>query len=521
MPRKGKPGEQLQYRCMLCTHAFRGCRHLRDGWCGFAHDLGQLLPPDERKDDLSKVWSNGVARWFGQPLTDRIKQDILQHFARTPRNEVPPWVFGVLWYYDMLPDDVCVDDMRYDFGLYADITLLVRGRMDLRLPFHPEPDLFLRINKRQKFLERQRQSRIGEAKLPSFSSPAERASYEKRILVSPVREQSKCMPETEDSTGVVLRDFQSAPSHEGIRMRVQSLAMARDRMRKSKESSTDDSATSDDSSASISSNERLAKENKSVGASSSDKYHPGNGKVLMLSAALLSAKNSPVSDSASVLQNEADGASQVSGTKSHVSGPATDQSLPSAKNHRVSESATDESMPSAESAHVSDSEMSLQNEAHAAAQVSGEKSHESGSASERAWDAIESESDMGAPPGLTVCSNSVDAADAAIDSVSNVVATPTPIDMSEGVSQRTELEHAAVSGGKLMDSLRHKKLVPEGMTLAEFGDAVWSGQVDNGIVPEEHNTAPEWTSPPKSSPSSGSEGSSRSRTPRGDIFGNP
>ena len=128
---------------------------------------------------------------------------------------------------------------------------------------------------------------------------------------------------------------------------------------------------------------------------------------------------------------------------------------------------------------------------------------------------------MGAPPGLTVCSNSVDAADAAIDTVSNVVATPTPIDMSEGVSQRTELEHAAVSGGKLMDSLRHKKLVPEGMTLPEFGDAVWSGQVDNGIVPEEHNTAPEWTSPPKSSPSSGSEGSSRSRTPRGDIFGNP
>ena len=137
MPRTGKPGEDLQYRCMLCRHAFHGCKYLRDGWCGYAHCLGQLLPPNERKDDLSKVWRNGVARWFGQPLTDRIRKDILEHFESTPRYECPPWVYGALWFHDMLPEDVCIDDMPYDFGLYTDITVMIRGGMDAKWPETP------------------------------------------------------------------------------------------------------------------------------------------------------------------------------------------------------------------------------------------------------------------------------------------------------------------------------------------------------------------------------------------------
>ena len=113
-------------------------------------------------------------------------------------------------------------------------------------------------------------------------------------------------------------------------------------------------------------------------------------------------------------------------------------------------------------------------------------------------------------------SKSVDAADAASDGVSTVVAKPMSIAMSEGVSQGTEVEHAAVSAGSAMDLLRDKKLAPQGMALVHFGDAVWSGQEENGIVPREDSTVPEWTSRPEN-PSSGSEGSSRSRTPRGDM----
>ena len=164
--------------------------------------------------------------------------------------------------------------------------------------------------------------------------------------------------------------------------------------------------------------------------------------------------------------------------------------------------------------------------------VSSNASHTSDN-SRSPWDAVCSEAshagipiDAKAEEASTVkaeeVSKSVDAADAASDGVSTVVAKPMSIAMSEGVSQGTEVEHAAVSAGNAMDLLRDKKLAPEGMTVAEFGDGIWSQQEENGMLPEATHPRPMSRSRPKSSNSSGSGDSIRSRTPppRGDISGN-
>ena len=127
----------------------------------------------------------------------------------------------------------------------------------------------------------------------------------------------------------------------------------------------------------------------------------------------------------------------------------------------------------------------------------------------------EREEDHTLTPHMVASWKSADAADAAIDDVSTVKAEAMSTVMLEGVSRDTEVEHAAPSAVRAMDLLRDNKVAPDGMTVGEFSDGIWPEQEEDGMRPE--STHPR----PRSSKSSGSGDSIRSRTPRGDIHGNP
>ena len=125
------------WRCRLCRH---GPGHA-SSTCTFAHSLSELVPPDERFAHYSHVWTDGVDRWFGQPMHPQQRSILKEYYLNTPTYEVPVWTIGWLW-FDASGDEEefpVPHGLPWDYGLSMDVDLLCRNRSgDLPFQFHDE-----------------------------------------------------------------------------------------------------------------------------------------------------------------------------------------------------------------------------------------------------------------------------------------------------------------------------------------------------------------------------------------------
>ena len=140
-----KAGDQDQYRCQLCKYKNR-CRRTV---CRFAHRLDELLPPYEHTVELPGVWRNGVHRWYGQKVEEKVLASIQECYERTPPRERPVWATGCLWFYGRLPSSVSIDDLPYDFGVWQDLMALKMNRLSKDWPFEFAPGFSARIEERR------------------------------------------------------------------------------------------------------------------------------------------------------------------------------------------------------------------------------------------------------------------------------------------------------------------------------------------------------------------------------------
>ena len=58
------------WRCQLCDHG-PDCSMLKNGTCGFAHSLAEVLPPNEKITTYGGVWRDGVDPLYAQQMSDR------------------------------------------------------------------------------------------------------------------------------------------------------------------------------------------------------------------------------------------------------------------------------------------------------------------------------------------------------------------------------------------------------------------------------------------------------------------
>ena len=106
----------------------------RRGTCGFAHSLGELLPPREVERLYPGVWKDGEDRWYGQHVAKQQGDRIVEYINKAKSWEVPVWAQAFRWFYldldiDMLPE------LGWDFGISQDVDALLRCRRSDRRPF--------------------------------------------------------------------------------------------------------------------------------------------------------------------------------------------------------------------------------------------------------------------------------------------------------------------------------------------------------------------------------------------------
>ena len=134
------------FRCELCCHGPR-CQRYRQGTCGYAHALDDLRPPNETRKPYTRLWRNGVHRWYGQAVTPPAAQLFLWYFERTDKRDIPLWAHGLHWYLSSERNGVR-DPYPDDFGIWHDVSALLANRCIPERPFAWADDVWLRVYER-------------------------------------------------------------------------------------------------------------------------------------------------------------------------------------------------------------------------------------------------------------------------------------------------------------------------------------------------------------------------------------
>ena len=134
------------FRCELCRHGPR-CKQYRQGICGYAHALDELLPPNETRKPYTRLWRNGVHRWYGQAVTPFGARLFAWYFEMTDKRDIPLWAHGLHWYLSSERNDVR-DLYPNDFGIWQDVSALLANRCIAERPFAWAEDLWLRVYER-------------------------------------------------------------------------------------------------------------------------------------------------------------------------------------------------------------------------------------------------------------------------------------------------------------------------------------------------------------------------------------
>ena len=137
------------YRVELCYHCM-DCTYNKCGVCSYAHQLSELMPPNESVRVYEGVWKDGVDRFFGQVMSDEQIQRIRVYYERTEPMDRPVWARGLYWYCTRKGS---FEDCPYDFGLEQDWKTVRMFRVYSRQPFQWAPHLWDRIAQRRERLQ--------------------------------------------------------------------------------------------------------------------------------------------------------------------------------------------------------------------------------------------------------------------------------------------------------------------------------------------------------------------------------
>ena len=244
MSRNGKPGEDLQYRCMLCKH---GPECIRGDRCRYAHALDECLPPDERERTLIPVWKDGVSKWYGQPMPQWMLYYILWYYERTHECERPLWAKAVLWFYGMLPPAEHVGQAPWDFGIYNDYKIMRMMRVESKPPFSFAQGFHHRMSERHSQMTREVNPLPSyllsylpwKGSSESWSSTSwqwEPSICEKRMLKSPVRQNRMLKSPVRENRILkspvrAQQEYDSSPPQSENSLSLRSSAMSKPDMR--------------------------------------------------------------------------------------------------------------------------------------------------------------------------------------------------------------------------------------------------------------------------------------------------
>ncbi len=139
------------WRVALCRHGLE-CKYLQAQQCSFAHSLRELRPPFEDHILYDQVWRDGVDRWYGQDLTTEQLNRIKWYWQHTPPHQRPAWAWGLYWFQSN--EELGFEPkLGEDFGLGADVSLMLSLRSGGQRPFRWMPGFWERIEQRGILLE--------------------------------------------------------------------------------------------------------------------------------------------------------------------------------------------------------------------------------------------------------------------------------------------------------------------------------------------------------------------------------
>ena len=97
-----------------------------------------------------------------------MRKDIQWSYKSIPKCERPLWATAVLCFYGMLPEDVSIDNLPYDFGIYNDIEVMRMSRIDGKVPFDFAPGFEDRMFERYEnmFMQESRESNMRQRGRP-------------------------------------------------------------------------------------------------------------------------------------------------------------------------------------------------------------------------------------------------------------------------------------------------------------------------------------------------------------------
>lgn len=121
------------WRCELCRHG-PTCGMRKEGTCGYAHSLAEVLPPLETQQSYKGVWRDGVDRFYGQSMQQAQLNRIKEYWNITPECEKPVWARCLRWY--LTDQDLCLHpECGWDFGIWQDLDTMKRARKQYEVPF--------------------------------------------------------------------------------------------------------------------------------------------------------------------------------------------------------------------------------------------------------------------------------------------------------------------------------------------------------------------------------------------------
>ena len=96
--------------------------------CGYAHELGELLPPREHSREYVGVSRDGVDRWYGHAMTEAQLCRIQEYYDTTPGWDRPVWAIALCW-FTTRGDLGEYPNLGWDFGILQDALSLQRMRI--------------------------------------------------------------------------------------------------------------------------------------------------------------------------------------------------------------------------------------------------------------------------------------------------------------------------------------------------------------------------------------------------------
>ncbi len=193
------------WRVQLCRYG-SDCKHQDNGLCPFAHTLHQLRPPHEVHRLHDDVSDGGVDRFYGQDLSTEQLARFKWYNAHTPWHQKPTWAWALWWF--LIQEDLGFYPMLgEDFGMDAEVCIMLSLRAGGRRPFQWMAGFWERIDARTRYLRAQHLmiegpglKRQDPSYVPGHVPPLQRGASDMLVSAVPVKKQK--VQEQADSSGI-------------------------------------------------------------------------------------------------------------------------------------------------------------------------------------------------------------------------------------------------------------------------------------------------------------------------------